>query len=41
MNKNLPEEIDRESLCQLPKEHLVDIIIEQAIVNQQLQARWK
>lgn len=38
MNQDLPEKLDRESLCQLSKEELVDIIIEQAIVTKQLQA---
>ena len=37
MNQDLPEKLDRESLCQLSKEELVDIIIEQAIVTKQLQ----
>ncbi|OKH43843.1 hypothetical protein NIES2130_38395 [Scytonema sp. HK-05] len=37
MNQDLPEKLDRESLCQLSKEELVDIIIEQAIVIKQLQ----
>ncbi|MEH2171637.1 hypothetical protein [Nostoc sp.] len=31
MNLNAPQQIDRESLNQLSKEELVDIIIEQAI----------
>jgi len=38
MNLNVPQQIDRKSLNQLSKEELVDIIIEQAIVIQQLQA---
>ena len=38
MNLNLPQQIDRESLNQLSKEELVDIMIEQAIAIQQLQA---
>ncbi len=37
MNKDLPQQLDRESLRQLSKEELVDIIIEQAIAIQQLQ----
>ncbi|BAY49397.1 transposase IS66 [Scytonema sp. HK-05] len=35
MNEDLPQKLDRPSLCQLSKEQLVDIIIEQAIVIQQ------
>ena len=38
MNLDLPKLLDRESLSQLDKEQLVGIIIEQASVNQQLQA---
>ncbi|MBW4632729.1 MAG: hypothetical protein KME30_12795 [Iphinoe sp. HA4291-MV1] len=30
MNKDLPQQLDRESLSHLSKEELVDIIIEQA-----------
>jgi transposase len=37
MNQSLPEKLDRESLSQLSKEELVDIIIEQANVIQQFQ----
>ncbi|MHC5763793.1 DUF6444 domain-containing protein, partial [Nostoc sp.] len=37
MNQNLPQELDRESLNQLPKEELVDIIIEQSKVIRDLQ----
>src|ERR1051325_11161898 len=36
MNQNLPQELDRESLSQLPKEELVEIILRQAIVNREL-----
>lgn len=38
MNLNVPQQVERESLNQLSKEELVDIIIEQAIAIQQLQA---
>jgi transposase len=31
MNQNLPQELDPESLNQLPKEKLVEIIIEQSM----------
>ncbi|NMG22338.1 hypothetical protein DP116_23945 [Brasilonema bromeliae SPC951] len=42
MNQNLPQKkLDRESLYQLSKEQLADIIIEQAIAIQQLQATIK
>jgi transposase len=42
MNQNLPQKkVDRESLYQLSKEQLADIIIEQAIAIQQLQATIK
>ena len=37
MNKSLPQQLDRESLNQLSKEELVDIIIEQAQAIQDLQ----
>jgi len=37
MNQNLPQELDRESLNQLSKEELVDIIIEQSKVIRDLQ----
>ena len=37
MNQNLPQEVDRESLSQLSKEELVDIIIEQSKVICELQ----
>ena len=37
MNQNLPQELDRESLNQLPKEELVEIIIEQSKVIRELQ----
>ncbi|MBN3948202.1 MAG: IS66 family transposase [Nostoc sp. NMS7] len=37
MNQNLPQEVDRESLSQLSKEELVDIIIEQSKVIRELQ----
>lgn len=36
MMNNLPQQQDLESLSQLPKEELVKIIIEQALVNTQL-----
>ena len=36
MMNNLPQQLDSESLSQLPKEELVRIIIEQAIVNTEL-----
>ncbi|MEH2119113.1 IS66 family transposase [Nostoc sp.] len=36
MNQNLPQELDRESLSQLPKEELVEMILRQAIVNREL-----
>ena len=38
MNQDLPSQLDRDCLSQLSKEDLVDIIIEQALVIQQLQA---
>jgi transposase len=38
---NLPQQLDPESLCQLPKEELVKIIIEQAIVIRELQTTIK
>ncbi len=41
MNKNLPQQVDRESLCQLPKEELANIIIEQGIAIEKLQANIK
>jgi transposase len=37
MNQNLPQDLDRESLSQLSKEELVDIIIEQSKVIRELQ----
>ncbi|MHC5772121.1 MAG: IS66 family transposase [Nostoc sp.] len=37
MNQNLPQELDRESLNQLSKEELVEIIIEQSKVIRELQ----
>lgn len=37
MIKNLPQQPDRESLCQLSKEQLVGIIMEQAVVISELQ----
>ncbi|MEH2290963.1 DUF6444 domain-containing protein, partial [Nostoc sp.] len=37
MNQNLPQELEPESLNQLPKEELVDIIIEQSKVIRDLQ----
>lgn len=37
MNQNLPQELDRESLSQLSKEELVEIIIEQSRVISELQ----
>lgn len=37
MNQNLPQELDLESLNQLPKEKLVEIIIEQSKVIRELQ----
>lgn len=36
MNQSLPEELDRESLSQLPKEELVEMLIQQAQVNRKL-----
>lgn len=36
MNQNLPEELDRESLSHLPKEELVEMLIQQAQVNREL-----
>lgn len=36
MMNNQPQQLDPESLSQLPKEELVKIIIQQAIVNTQL-----
>lgn len=41
MNKDLPQQLDRESLSQLSKEEGVHIIIEQAIAIKQLQAASK
>ncbi len=41
MNKDLPQQLDRESLSHLSKEEGVDIIIEQAIAIKQLQAASK
>src|SRR4028119_2201921 len=41
MINNLPQQLDPESLCQLPFEELVKIIIEQAIVIEKLQASIK
>ena len=41
MDKDLPKKQDQESLCQLPTEQLVNMIIEQAIVIQELQADVK
>ena len=38
MNLKVSQQIDRESLNQLSKEELVDMLIEQAIIIQQLQA---
>jgi transposase len=38
---NLPQQLDPESLCQLPKEELVKIIIEQVIVIRELQTTIK
>ena len=38
MNQDLPSKLDRDCLCQLSSEELVEKIIEQAIVIQQLQA---
>lgn len=38
MDQDLPQQLDRESLSQLDKQQLVDIIIEQVRINQQLQA---
>ncbi|RCJ15696.1 transposase, partial [Nostoc sp. ATCC 43529] len=37
MNHNLPQKLDRESLNQLSKEQLVEIIIEQSKVIRELQ----
>ncbi len=37
MNQNLPQELDRESLNQLSKEQLVEMIIEQNKVIRELQ----
>ncbi|WP_449289998.1 hypothetical protein [Nostoc paludosum] len=37
MNQNLPQELDRESLGQLSKEELVNMIIEQSKVIRELQ----
>ena len=37
MNQNLPQDLDRESLNQLSKEELVEIIIEQSKVIRELQ----
>jgi transposase len=36
MNQSQPEELDRESLSQLPKEELVEMLIQQAQVNRKL-----
>ena len=36
MNQSLPEELDRESLSELPKEELVEMLIQQAQVNRKL-----
>lgn len=41
MNKNLPQQLDRENLSQLPTEELVNIILQQAIANRELQATIK
>ena len=41
MDKDLPKKQDQESLSQLPTEQLVNMIIEQAIVIQELQADVK
>jgi transposase len=41
MMNNLPQQPDAESLCQLPKEELAKIVIEQASVIKQLQASIK
>jgi transposase len=41
MMKNLPQQLDGESLSQLPKEELVRIIIEEAIVIEKLEASIK
>lgn len=38
MMNNQPEELDPDSLCQLPKEELVKKLIEQALVIRELQA---
>ena len=38
MNQSLPRKIDRESLSQLFKEELVEIVIQQAIAISELQA---
>jgi len=39
MEKNLPLKLDRETLGQLAREQLVDIIIEQAIATEKLNSR--
>lgn len=36
MNKDLPPELERERLNELPKEELVEMIIQQASVNREL-----
>ena len=41
MMNNQPQQLDPESLCQLPNEELVKIIIEQALVIEKLQANIK
>ena len=41
MINRVPQQLDPESLCQLIKEELVKIIIEQTIVIEQLQATIK
>jgi hypothetical protein len=35
-HQSLPEELDRESLSKLPKEELVEMLIQQAQVNRKL-----
>lgn len=41
MSNRVPQQLDPESLCQLPKEELVKIIIEQTSIIEQLQATIK
>lgn len=41
MMNNLPQQLDTESFCQLPKEELAKLVIEQASVIKQLQASIK